>query len=102
MSDRLKLRHVFDLAVPAVLLAVAAVGVFYAITIATTLHDLRTLEPVTLGHPDAEAWRCASAAGPAAAAEGEPKPGSTAAPQHPASAERSAICPPHARQVRPQ
>ena len=98
MSDRLNLRRIVDLAVPAVLLAAAAVGVIYAISIGATLRDLRALEPIT--HPDLEAWRCSSAAGSGQGAECEPRPG-TGAAQQPA-AERSAGCPPHARQARPQ
>jgi hypothetical protein len=107
MSDRITLRRIFDLAVPWVLLVAAGAGVVYAITIATTLRDLRALEPVTLpGHPDLETWRCQAAAtafpGSSPAAEVEPKPNGAGAPQHPAAAERSANCPPGARQVRPQ
>jgi hypothetical protein len=107
MSDRPDLRRVFELAVPAVLLAVAAVGLVYAITIATTLRDLRAREPVSVSdHQDLETWRCLHAAGSAAsrlAADGEPKLNSSGVSQHPtASAERSATCPPHPRQVRPQ
>jgi hypothetical protein len=95
MSDRIPLRRIFDLAVPWVLLAVASAGLVYAISIAATLRDLRALEPIT--HPDLEAWRCALAS---QAPEGEPRPGAGAA-QQPA-AERSADCPPHARQARPE
>lgn len=107
MPDRITLRRIFDLAVPWVLLVVAGAGVVYAITIATTLRDLRALEPVTFdGHPDLEIWRCQAAAsaapGSGPAAEGEPKLSGAGAPQHPTAAERSANCPPGARQVRPQ
>ena len=107
MADKTTLRRIFDLAVPWVLLVVAGAGVVYAITIATTLRDLRALEPVTFdGHPDLEIWRCQAAAtavpGSGPAAEAEPKLGGAVAPQHPAAAERSASCPPGVRQVRPQ
>jgi hypothetical protein len=106
MSDRITLRRIFDLAGPWVLLVAAGAGLVYAISIAATLRDLRALEPVTLhGHPDLETWRCQAAgtapAGPAAAADGEPRPNGAGAPQHPA-AERSASCPPRGGQVRPQ
>ena len=106
MSDKAIVRRIFDLAGPWVLLIAAAAGLFYAITIAATLRDLRALEPVAVGgHPDLEAWRCAAAAGSSgsgAIAEGEPRFNGAGAPQQAPAAERSANCPPHARQVRPQ
>jgi hypothetical protein len=98
MPDRITLRRIFDLAGPWVFLVAAGAGLAYAITIATTLRDLRALEPATLpGPPDPEAWRCQAAASAlSGSAEGEQTP------QHQAAAERSASCPPGARQVRPQ
>jgi hypothetical protein len=104
MPDRITLRRIFDLAGPWVFLVAAGAGLAYAITIATTLRDLRALEPVTLpGPPDPEAWRCqASATASSGSAEGEQTLNGAGAPQHQAPAERSASCPPGARQVRPQ
>jgi hypothetical protein len=105
MSDRICLRRIFDLAVTWVLLIAAAAGLIYVITIAATLRDLRALEPVAVGgHPDLEAWRCVVAAGstPSGAADADASPGNAGAPQQAPAAERSANCPPHARQVRPQ
>jgi hypothetical protein len=108
MADRTSLRRIFDQAVPLVLLAVAGAGLVYAISIATTLQDLRALEPLTFdGHPDLELWRCQAAAtaspGPGPAVEGEPKLSGVGASQQPSAAERSsARCPPGAGQVRPQ
>src|SRR5512134_274790 len=100
MADRTRLRNIFDQVVPLVLLAVAGAGFVYAIAIAATLRDLRALEP--LAHPDLETWRCAAAAASPATgqgADGQPRP-SASAPQQPT--ERSASCPPHAGQARPQ
>jgi hypothetical protein len=101
MADRTSLRRIFDQAVPLVLLAIAAAGFVYAISIATTLRELRALEPIT--QPDLETWRCAAAAGspgPVQGPDSDIKPGAGAT-QQPAG-ERSAACPPGARQARPQ
>jgi hypothetical protein len=95
MPDRLNLRRVFDQAVPLVLLTVAGVALVYAVSVAVTLQELRSLEPII--HPDFEGWRCPPAAGSGPATDGD----GAAAPQHPAAAERSAICPPASRQLRP-
>jgi hypothetical protein len=95
MSDRISLRRIFDLAVTLAVLAGGAVGLVYAIAIATTLQELRTLEPITLdGHPDLEIWRCPTAQGSPSSlpADAESRP----------TVERSANCLPGARQARPQ
>jgi len=106
MSDRISLRRIFDLAVTLTLLLAGAVGVVYAISIAATLQELRTLEPITLdGHPDLEIWRCAAASGSpgsSPASEPEPKPRGAGPAHVPTTAERSATCLPGARQARPQ
>jgi hypothetical protein len=103
MSDRMSLRRIFDLAATLVLLVGGAAGVVYAVAIATTLQELRTLEPITLdGHPDLEVWRCPAAAGSSVPADAESKPRSTSAVHAPTNAERSATCAPAARQARPQ
>jgi hypothetical protein len=105
MPDKAILRRIVDLAGPWVLLIAAAAGLIYVITVAATLRDLRALEPVTLGSPGLETSLCASATGvpvPSPAADGEPRLNGAVAPQQPLAAERSANCPPHARQVRPQ
>ena len=99
MSDRFNLRRIVGLTVPAVLLAAAAVGVIYAMSIGATLRDLRALEPIA--HPDLEPWRCSPPAGAGQVTDGESRPGAGTV-QLPAVAERSAGCPPHARQARPQ
>ena len=106
MSDRMSLRRIFDLAATLVLLVGGAAGVVYAVAIATTLQELRTLEPITLdGHPDLEIWRCPAAVGPpgpSLATDADSKPRSTGAVHAPASTERSASCAPATRQARPQ
>jgi len=105
MSDRISLRRIFDVAVTLALLLAGAVGLVYAISIAATLQELRTLEPITLdGHPDLEAWRCPAAPGSASslAADAESKLRSTGSVHLPTAPERSANCLPAARQARPQ
>ena len=106
MSDRIGLRRIFDLTVTLALLAAGAVGLVYAIAIASTLQELRTLEPITLdGHPDLEIWRCPavqSSPGSGPASDAEPKLRSTGSVHVPAAVERSASCPPATRQARPQ
>jgi len=108
MADRITLRRIFDQAVPWVLLVAAGAGLVYAISVASTLRDLRALEPVTLdGHPDLQTWRCQAATTasppPTAAPDTEPRPTGSGAPQLPAAAERSTNCPPpRDGQVRPQ
>ena len=106
MSDRMSLRRIFDLAATLVLLVGGAVGVVYAVAIATTLQELRTLEPITLdGHPDLEIWRCSAGVAPpgsSLAADAESKPRSAGAVHALTTAERSASCAPGARQARPQ
>jgi len=105
MSDRISLRRILDHAVTAALLVTASVGLVYAISIAATLQELRTLEPITMdGHPDLEIWRCPAAiaaSGSSPAGDAESTPRSTAA-HPPAGAERSASCAAGARQARPQ
>jgi hypothetical protein len=99
MADRTSLRRIFDQVVPLALLAVAGALFIYAVSVATALRELRALEPLT--HPDLDTWRCAAASpGPGQGADVELKPGAGAA-QQPAG-ERSAACPPAARQARPQ
>jgi hypothetical protein len=100
MADRPILRRIFDQVVPVVLLAVAAAGFVYAISIATTLRELRALEPIT--HPNLELGRCApvAATAPAHTAEGDSRPASGATQQP--GGERSVPCPPAPRQARPQ
>jgi len=93
MADRPSLRRIFDQVVPLVLLAVAAAGFVYAISIANALRELRALEPIA--HPSLGLPRCATAPGPAA--EGE----SGGATQQPA-VEPSVPCPPATRQAGPQ
>ena len=106
MSDRTSLRRIVDLAAALLLLVGAAAGVVYAVAIATTLQELRTLEPITLdGHPDLEMWRCPTVVGlpgSSPASEVESKPRSTGAVHTPTGAERSASCASAARQARPQ
>jgi hypothetical protein len=96
MADRTSLRRIFDQIVPLVLLTSAGAGFVYAISIAATLRELRALEP--LAHPDFETWRCAAGSGQGA--DGELSPNAVAT--HQPDGERSASCPPHAGQVRPQ
>ena len=100
MADRTILRRILDQVVPVVLLAVAAAGFVYAISIATTLRELRALEPIT--HPNLELARCppAPATAPGHTTDGDSRPG-TGAAQQPAG-ERSVPCPPAPRQARPQ
>jgi hypothetical protein len=99
MADKTSLRRIVDDVVPLVLLAVAGAGFVYALSIATTLRELRALEPIT--HPDFETWRCAATlSGAGQGSDGELRP-SAAATQQPAG-EQSASCPPHAGQMRPQ
>jgi len=106
MSDRISVRRVLEHAAAAVLLVAATLGLVYAISVAATLQELRTLEPLTLdGHPDLEIWRCpaaiaAPASGPVADAESRTRSAGAALP--PAGAERSASCAPGTRQARPQ
>lgn len=106
MSDRMSLRRIFDMAAALVLLVGGAAGVVYAVAVATTLQELRTLEPITLeGHPELEMWRCAAgigSPGPSLAPDADPKPRSTGSVHALTSAERSASCAPAARQARPQ
>ena len=105
MSDRISLRRIFERAVPLALLLAGAVGLVYAISVASTLQELRTLEPITLdGHPELELWRCPAAPGSASSltADAESKPRGTASMHLPTAAERSANCLPAARQARPQ
>jgi len=99
MADKTSLRRIVDDVVPLVLLAVAGAGFVYALSIAATLRELRALEPIT--HPDFETWRCAAAfSGAGQGSDGELRPSAGATQQ--SMRERSASCPPHARQMRPQ
>jgi len=106
MSDRISLRRILDYAVTGALLVTASVGLVHAISIAGTLQELRTLEPITLdGHPDLEIWRCPAAitpSGSSPAADAESKPRAAGAAHPPAGTERSASCAAGARQARPQ
>ncbi len=107
MFDRIKLGRFVDAAVPALLLAVAGVGVVYAITIATTLRDLRARESATfVGQPDLQVQRCpAATADPAAGSPGDGEPGlhGAGATPHPSSAaDRSAGCAAPSRQMHAQ
>ena len=106
ISDRMSLRRIFDLTVTLVLLAAGGVGVVYAIAIASTLQELRTLEPITLdGHPDLEVWRCPAvqgSPGSSPAVDTEPKPRTTGSVLLTPAVDRSASCPPATRQARPQ
>jgi hypothetical protein len=100
MSDRPNLRSIFDQVVPLAVLAVAGAALVYALSIAATLQELRALEPII--HPDFESSGCQPAGAASLVADGEPKPLGTAVQLPAGPAERSAICPPHPRQMRPQ
>lgn len=107
MFDRIKLGRFVDAAVPAFLLVVAGVGVVYAITIATTLRDLRARESATFtGQPDLQVQRCPAVTGvPGAGSlgDGEPSPhGAAATPPPAAAADRSAGCTTPSRQMHAQ
>ncbi len=114
MFDRRKLGRVLDAVLPVVLPAVlpavlpvvllvaAGAGVVYAITIATTLQELRAREPIVLDSR-LHAPPC-PAATPAAPGDGEPGTGTAGAPPPaPAAApERSGNCPPLSGPMRGQ
>jgi hypothetical protein len=102
MLDRTGFGRILDLIGPLILLVAAGAAFVYAITIATTLQDLRAREPISLpGHLDLEAWPCPSATGLPGSRhvpDGEPFRSSSGALPYPAAtAARSTNCPPNAR-----
>jgi hypothetical protein len=89
MFDRRRLGRILDIGIPIVLLVAAAVGAIHAVTIATTLQDLRAREPLGRdAQPELQVVRCMAASG-----EAEPGPSAGGAPPAAITPDRSGNCP---------